>query len=204
MHEDLGVGDHARDAFALGVDEDGGDGEGEAAVAELGVDALNGVADGAGEAVTVEAAVAGGAAIEGAGEDGDGVVAAIAVAGVLDALGAEEDVDAGAIEGRPEGVGVKGLTPLTVGLLVAVAAVGGVGEVCGGEEVVGFGDGVAGERDAVGREEETVGLADTVRVGLVGCVRWDCWRRVVGGLGGLRGLGGADGGPEKQAGSCEG
>ena len=98
----------------------------------------------------------------------------------------------------PDGVFGEGrlvrwtLIALAVGFLVAVAAVGGVGKGGSGEEVAGFGGGVAGERDAVGREEEAVGL---VNAGLVGRVRWDC---VVGALGG------ADGGPEKQAGSREG
>ena len=60
----------------------------------------------------------------------DGIVAAIAVAGKGDSAGlvADEDVDTGAIEGRSESVGVQGLTPLTISLLMTRSAVLGSGE----------------------------------------------------------------------------
>ncbi len=72
------------------------------------------------------------------------------MAGELDAFFVEEEVDAGAVEGGAEGVGVEGLAPLAVGLLVAVAAVVGGGEGGGLDEVVGLDGGVAGEGDALG------------------------------------------------------
>ena len=149
-----------------GVDHDGGDGEDIAAVAGAVVDALDGVADHAGDAVAIEAAIAGSVGVERAREHGDGIVAAIAVAGEGDAFFAQEEVDAGAVEGRAKGVGVEGLTPLVVGLLVAVAAVLGGGKGGGRNEVVALDGGVAGEGDVVGSEGELVGLADVVGVGL--------------------------------------
>ena len=96
----------------------------------------------------------------------DRVVAAVAVARELNPLGADQDIDAGAVERRPEGVGVQRLTPLVVGLLVAVAAVGGVGKGAWLEKVPTFGGGVSGQRNLVFCEGEVVGLADLIRVGL--------------------------------------
>ena len=128
VHEDVGVGDGAGDAVAVGVEEDGRDGEDVAAVAGAVVDALDRVADHAGDAVCVKATIGRGGGSEAAGEDGDGVVATIAVAREGYAFFVDEEVDAGAIEGAAEGVGVEGLTPLVVGLGVTVAAVFGSGE----------------------------------------------------------------------------
>ena len=79
-------------------------------------------------------------------------------------LGANENVDAGAVEGSPEGVGVERLTPLVIGLLVAMTAVGGVGKCRWLEEVSTLGGGVSGQRNLVFSEGEVVGLADHVRV----------------------------------------
>ena len=45
-------------------------------------------------------------------QHGNRIVAAIAMAGEFDAFGADEDVDAGAVERRAEGVGVQRLAPL--------------------------------------------------------------------------------------------
>ncbi len=61
----------------------------------------------------------------------DGVVAALAVARVLHALLIDEHVDVLQIPGRAEAVGVNGLAPLVIGLLVAVAAVLGRVEALG-------------------------------------------------------------------------
>ena len=56
----------------------------------------------------------------------DRVVTAVAMTGKLDSLGSQQDVDAVAIEGRTERVGVERLAPLVVRLLVAMSAVLGI------------------------------------------------------------------------------
>ena len=72
--------------------------------------------------------------VERSGQNADRVVAAIAVAREFDALGAHENVDAGAIERRAEGIGMQRLAPLVVGLLVAVPAVSRIGKGAGRQE----------------------------------------------------------------------
>ncbi len=88
-----------------------------------GVDLLNGVADGAGDAVGVEGTPLRGALGEVAGNHGDGVVAAFAMARELDTLAVVEEIDVAQVPGGAVGVGVGGLTPLMLGFLVAVTAV---------------------------------------------------------------------------------
>ena len=80
----------------------------------------------AGEAIGIETrAVYLGVGSQRAGKHADGIVTTVAVAGEGDAafLVADEDVDAGAVERRAEGIGVQGLPPLMVGLLVTDAAI---------------------------------------------------------------------------------
>ena len=83
------------------------------------------VADGAGDAFILEGALFGHALGEVAGEERDGIVAAFAVARELHALLGDEHVDVLQVPGLAKAVGVHGLAPLVVGLLVAVAAVFG-------------------------------------------------------------------------------
>jgi len=89
-------------------------------------------------------------------------MATVAVACKLNALGANENVDAGAVERGAEGVGVQRLSPLVIGLLVAVAAVLGVGKGACGQEVLAFDGCVAGGRNLVLAEGEGIGRADFV------------------------------------------
>jgi hypothetical protein len=53
-------------------------------------------------------------------------VATVAVASKLDPLCPYQDIDAGAIERRAEGIGMQRLAPLMICLLVAMAAVSGI------------------------------------------------------------------------------
>ena len=128
MGHDLVVGNGAGDGFPGGVHHDGGDAHDVAAQTVGGLEALDGVADGAGDSVGVELALDVGVLGDGSGEKRDGIMAALAVAGVLDALGADEDVNILAVEGLTKAVGVEAFAPLGVGGGVAVAAVGRVGK----------------------------------------------------------------------------
>ena len=65
------------------------------------------------------------------GQNPDRIVATVAVARKFNSLGADQDVHAGAIERRAESIGVQRLAPLVVRLLVAMAAVGGIGKGAG-------------------------------------------------------------------------
>src|SRR5580704_10294250 len=96
--------------------------------------------------------------------DSDRVVATIAVTRELDAFGTDQDVNAGAVERRTEGVGVQGLPPLVVGLFVAVSAIFGLGKSTGPNEIVGLGGGVTRKRKVIFAETKIVGLADLFRV----------------------------------------
>ncbi len=149
MREDLLERNFAGDALALRVRHDGGNAEDEAAVAVGGLDAADGVAEHAGQAVLVHLAINMRILGEAAGEDGDGIVAAVAVARELDALGVDQNVDALAIERRAEGVGVQGLPPLVICLLMAVSAIRGVGKGAGLDEGAVLHHGVAGGGDVV-------------------------------------------------------
>ena len=86
-------------------------------------------------------------------------MATVAVARKLDPFGANEDVDAGAVEGRAEGVGVQGLAPLAVGFIVAMGAVFGLWKGARLDELVALGGSIAGEGEVVLAEKKVVGLA---------------------------------------------
>ena len=109
---------------------------------------LNGVTSGAGETVFVEAAVHLGILRQRAREHADRVMAAIAVPRKLDAFGPQQNVDAGAIERRAEGIRVQRLPPLAVGFLVAASAIRGGQKGLRWNEVVAFDVGIARGRDA--------------------------------------------------------
>ncbi len=130
--------------FPLFIDHDGRNGHNETAVAEPGLHALDRVAGGTGQAVAIEGAVDGRVGVERAGQNANRIVATIAMAGEFDPLGAGKDVDAGAVERRAEGVGVQRLTPLVVGLLVAVPAVFGIGKGACRQKFLAFDGCVAG------------------------------------------------------------
>src|SRR5580658_6112134 len=119
---------------------------------------------GAGQAVLVKGAIDVGVRCQPAREDDDWIMAAIAVARELDAFGADEDVDAGAVERRAEGVGVQRLTPLAVGLFVAMLAVLGFRKSAGLNEVIALDGCIAGEREIVFAEKKVVSLANLVGV----------------------------------------
>ena len=181
------------------VDHHGRNSHDEAAVAELCIHALDRVTGHAGQPVAIERAITLSVRVEGAGEDADWVVAAIAMARELNALGVHEDVDAGAIEGRAKGIGVQSLAPFVVGLLVAMATVGGVGKGLRINEGVAYDGGISWKRNSggwriavvlgdLGAEWERIGLADLVRVSLT-----------CDGVLGLWIVGGTGGGPEKDA-----
>jgi hypothetical protein len=146
--EDFGVGDGAGDGRAGFIDQNGGDAHDVAAGAGW-VGGDDGVAGGAGDAFLLKGALFGHALGEVAGEQGDGIVAALAVAGELDALFVDEGVDVFEVPGGAEAVGVDGLAPLVVGLLMAVAAVLGCVEAFGADELAGGGGGVGGQERGV-------------------------------------------------------
>ena len=143
--EDFGVGDRASDGCAFFVDEDRG-GSHDIAAGAGRVCGLDGVAGGAGDAFILEGAFLRHALREVAGEERDGVVAAFAMARELHALLIDEHVDVLEVPGSAEAIGVNGLTPLVVGLLVAVAAVFGRVEASRVEELAVGGHGVRGKK----------------------------------------------------------
>ena len=124
------------------------------------------MAGGAGEAVLVEAAIDLGILGESAGKHADGVVAAIAMTGEFDAFGAQKNIHAGAVKRRAEGVGVQGLTPLAVGLLMTTSAVGSGQEGIRLDKGSAVAGGVAGRGDFAGAKVEVIGLGDLIGVGL--------------------------------------
>ena len=109
-----------------------------------GVGGLDGVAGGAGDALVLKGAFFRHALRQVAGEQGDGVVAALAMAGELHAFLVDEGVDVLQIPGRAEAVGMRGLAPLAVGLLVAMAAVLGGVEAARIKELAVGGGGIGG------------------------------------------------------------
>ena len=164
VSEDFGVGDGAGDGLIVFVDQDGGRAHDVAAGADGG-DLLDGVAGGAGDAFVLKGALFGHALGEIAGEQGDGVVAALAMAGVLNAFFVDEGVDVFEVPEGAEAVGVGGLTPLSVGLLVAVAAVGRGGEGFGAEELAVIAGGVGGQEGRGFAEGVVVAGGDRVMEG---------------------------------------
>src|SRR6516164_11486082 len=87
--------------------------------------------------------------------------------GELDALRADQNVDAGAVERRAEGIRVQRLPPLLVGLFVAVPAIFRGRERPGLNELVVFGGSVSRKREIIFAKKEIVRLADSFRIGLV-------------------------------------
>lgn len=75
------------------------------------------------QAIAIEQAVDWRIRIHGSAEYRDRVVATIAMPGKFDPLGAQQDVHACPVERRAERVGVQGLSPLVVGLLVTMPTV---------------------------------------------------------------------------------
>ncbi len=159
--EDFGVGNGAGDGRAGFVYQYGGDAH-DVATGSGGVRRDDGVAGGAGDAFLLKWALFGHALRKVAGEQGDGVVAAFAVAGELHAFLVNEGVDVFQIPGGAEAIGMHRLTPLVVGLLVAVAAVFGGVEAFGADELAGGGGGVGGKEGRVFAEGVVVAGGDRV------------------------------------------
>src|ERR1700730_7401885 len=77
-----------------------------------------------------------------AGKQGNGVVAALAMAGELHAFHVDEQVDVLEVPWGAKAIGMNGLAPLVIGLLVAMAAVLGRVKALGAEELAVGGRGV--------------------------------------------------------------
>ena len=88
------------------------------------------------------------------------IVAAIAVTRKFDPLGAKQNIHAGAIKRRAEGIGVQRLAPLVVSLLVAMTAVRSVRKSVCREKFAAFDSRVSRRRDGFGSKGKTVGLAN--------------------------------------------
>ena len=162
--QDFSVGDRAGDGSAVFIDHDGRNAHHVAAGAG-GVGGLDGVTGGAGDALVLEGALLGHALGQVAGEQGHGIVAAFAVARELHPFLVDEHVDVFQIPGGTEAVGVRGLAPLVVGLLVAVAAVLRRVKALGAEEL-------AVDRHGVGGQERRVLAEGVVVAGGDGVVEW--------------------------------
>src|SRR5271170_7524928 len=124
MRQNHGVRDHTGDALALLVDHHCRHTHHETSISELRVHTLNRMARHTRQPISVERAVALSVRVKCAREYADGVVAAIAMPRELNAPGLDQNVDAGAIERRSKRIGVQGLTPLVVRLLMAMPTVG--------------------------------------------------------------------------------
>ena len=162
----LGVGHDARDAVALFIHHHRWYSHHEAPITELGLHALNGMAGRAGQTVAIERPVNRSVRIQSSCQNGDWVMAAVAMPRELDPLRPHNDVHAGAIERRPEGIGMQRLAPLVVRLLMAVAAVSRIGKGAGLEKVATNGRGIARHRKLVFAKRETIGLSNLVSIGL--------------------------------------
>ena len=103
-----------------------------------------------------------------AGYNSHRIVAAIAMASVLDALGFLENVDAGAVERRAKRVRMERLTPLSIGFLVAMGAVGGVGESARLDEIAVDCGCISGSSQGTFAELEIVSLVARLRIGIRG------------------------------------
>lgn len=97
------------------------------------------------------------------------VVATVAMPGELNALRADQNVDAGAVERRAEGIRVQRLPPLLVGLFVAVRAIFRGRERAGLNELAVFGGSVSRKRDIIFAKKEIVRLTDSFGIGLIIC-----------------------------------
>jgi len=95
-------------------------------------------------------------------------MAALAVAGVLNALLIDECVDVFEIPRGAEAVRVNRLTPLAIGLLVAVAAILGRVKVLGAQELTVGGGRVRGKKRSVFAESVVVARGNRI----MECGRW--------------------------------
>ena len=118
----------------------------------------------AGEAVGIEGAVHLRILRQASGQNADGIVAAIAVTREFNPFRPEQYVHAGAIERSAKRIRVQRLTPLAVSFLMTTAAVFGLGEGAGLDEIVAFDGGVPGGGQLARSEMEVVGTSDFVRV----------------------------------------
>ena len=195
MSQYLAVGDRPGDGSAVFVHEDGGNAHDIAARAR-GVSGLDGVANRAGDSLVFKGPLLGHALRQVAAEQRDRVVAALAVAGVLHTLLIDEQVYVLEIPGSTETIGVNGLAPLAVRLLMAVTAILGSGEALGARELPSTCCGIRGKKRRVFAECVIVASSD-------GIMEWGCWAGYSGGDGIGRG-GGRSGGRGGICGGCRG
>ena len=125
---------------------------------------LDGVAGGAGEAVLVHLPINLGVFGQTAGHHGDGVVATVTMARKLNALGIDQNIHARPVKGRAEGIGVESLTPLAVGLLMAMGAISGIWKCARLDEVVALHLHSPGNEEIILAEAEVIGPAYLVGV----------------------------------------
>src|SRR6266702_1739209 len=122
VSEDLAVGDLAGDWLAVFVDQYSGHAHNVAAGA-AGVDLLDGVADRAGDAILIIRTLLRRALCQGSGHDRDWVVTTLAVAGKFNSFGVIQQRHIFEVIRDAIGVGVSGLAPLLVTLLMTMTAV---------------------------------------------------------------------------------
>jgi hypothetical protein len=120
--KDLPIGDFASDRLAVFIDQYGGNTHDVAAGAAR-VDLLDGVADGAGDAILVIGALLRRPLRQRSGNDRDRVVTTLAVAGEFNSFGVVQQGDIFEVIRYAIGVGVSGLAPLLVTLLMTMTAV---------------------------------------------------------------------------------
>src|SRR5271163_3096400 len=77
----------------------------------------------------------------------------------LNAFGIDEDIHARPVEGSTEGVRVQCLTPLVVGLLVAMCAVAGIGKGARLNEIIAFHLHGPRKKKLILAEAKVIGLA---------------------------------------------
>ncbi len=164
--ENLRIGHNAWNPLALFVHKDGGHTHDEAAVAQLRLHALYGVAGGARQPIAVEGPIQGRTGIHSSAKYRDRVMAAVTVPGKLNSFGAKQNIHARPVERCAESIGVQRLAPLVIRLLVAVTAIFGIWKGPRLQEIVAFRSGIAGHSDFVFGKWKVVGLAYLIRVGL--------------------------------------
>ena len=155
MGQDLLVRNLAVDGLVLGVHQHRGLGEDITAGAAR-IHFLDGVAHRAGDAVGIEAAIDRRTRGQRAGSERDGIVATLAMTRVFDAARADQKIDVLHVPGIAEGIGVHGLPPLRIGLLMAVSAIVGREEVFRVNKLAGIGGGIRRQKRLIGGEGKPI------------------------------------------------
>ena len=129
-----------------------------AAVARSGLQSLDRMTGRTGQTVLVERTIDVRVLRQSAGDHDDRIVATVAMSREFDAFSTHQNVDARSVERRAKRVRVQRLTPLVVGLFVAMATILGLRKSTGLNELIAHGGGVAGEREVVLAETKIEGL----------------------------------------------